>query len=504
MPYRSQHGTHYHMQQGCSGAWIPCGLANLLPCMKCSVVIESVSQSKHTNASELLGILGGRPSTKRIQQYQLALDDIIQQASQLASTTECIVQKYKYSDLLHGVVYRKTDDSLIVHRKSLNMMFQHRRKTHQEMIESNHKNSTKRIKDALQRLDLQNHPPYQAEIPLRILPIIDLSIPDQSLAFAVQQAGEQSRYAHVDVGKTAHNNHIIDFGNIYQQPVKLSSVETEDYLVYLFEAAQFAKQPVQWAGRNWLVVASGKPRWSRHGGECKSDFMCILKLIDSDPRQPIMQRITVSYKRPDSIYVDDCSRQERYIQLTHDNSLTLLKHLQQRLFRNVQRYDIPLESRGRTLAGFQLQCTSEPVYDIHLPVAVIPTFDIKEAYTGAARSDQDNRVKLQVPTDSQQHQHANPILSEILEKGGIPTHMLRSDNFGSAQAVLNQLQTVDEYILRHPRLFLSWRPRYIKHGEKVPVSQLAVWVRPTQHNESTLVQSLLSLTQPWNFSEALS
>lgn len=35
MPYKTQYGSHYHMQEGCHGATIPCGTEGLTPCADC-------------------------------------------------------------------------------------------------------------------------------------------------------------------------------------------------------------------------------------------------------------------------------------------------------------------------------------------------------------------------------------------------------------------------------------------------------------------------------------
>lgn len=61
MPFKTEHGTHYHMRSGCCNATIPCGTAGLVPCSICCQEGKGDASSRRSASAGVVG--AGSPAS---------------------------------------------------------------------------------------------------------------------------------------------------------------------------------------------------------------------------------------------------------------------------------------------------------------------------------------------------------------------------------------------------------------------------------------------------------
>ncbi len=260
-------------------------------------------------------------------------------------------------------------------------------------------------------------------------------------------------------------------------------------------------ETVEFNGQSYRINRVGKPSCS--SGEPKTDIYIALTHVDNE-HDTI--EIKISYKQSNADFLENKIKAERAEQIFGSEWQTIIRNSVEQIRdalndrRLIYRLDAGRTEKGSITLGWKFELVNRGGGRLSNSI-VLTNEQYKDVLSGNNLSDDKKNAYVD---------------NERINNSGVANYILTGDNFNNANTVLENLQTIDDYIASHPEIYFACkalnyrsfsekfdgdRPLVVQVEWQIQNNQLTpnlIFDRPLTYNGREVYQNLLNCLNQLN------
>lgn len=212
-------------------------------------------------------------------------------------------------------------------------------------------------------------------------------------------------------------------------PANSASAE-EERVCSLFKVGQ----AFVWKGATYCVVMVGKPSSKEFGGEPKTDIFVRVQPIGGGT----IEEIKISFKKSNAEFIENKLTLERMKIIVPDmlRRKEIIDGLSGILKSKVTSRDL-VSGKPNIKIGWRLDFMDRPSGKLTFPFDFNQQESV-ETYSGSNLAAEKRDAK---------------VCGKIVENSGVANHILKSDNIGTLQDAINEMQPIEQYASEHRKIY---------------------------------------------------